>query len=120
MFARIPFATLSRWGRGCLVLSLAALPLLPSCTVSEDTEPFVPASEGATQPKADGARISEEDACSQLLKAESAAYDRLSCDAPELPSCPAFLRPAGGSGCYEYFADSVAACVTAYGAAGSC
>src|SRR6185369_13901765 len=107
MFARMPFASLSRWGRTCLVLSLAGLPLFASCTTSEDTEPFVPAVEGATQPGADGALISEDDACDQLLKAEKAAYKRLGCDAPSFPECPGFLRPGGGSGCYEYSEGSV-------------
>jgi hypothetical protein len=120
MFARMPFASLSRWGRTCLVLSLAGLPLFASCTTSEDTEPFVPAVEGATQPGADGALISEGDACDQLLKAEKAAYKRLGCDAPSYPECPGFLRPGGGSGCYEYSEGSVAACVTAYEHARSC
>jgi hypothetical protein len=120
MFARIPFASLSRWGRTCLVLSLAGLPLFASCTTSEDTEPFVPASEGAKQPKGEGALVSEDDACAELLKAANAAYDRLGCAPTAFPKCPGFLRPGGGSGCYEYYEDSVTACVKAYGDAGSC
>jgi hypothetical protein len=120
MIARIPFASLSRWGQTSLVLALTGLPLLPSCTTSEDTEPFVPAAEGATQPSGDGTLLSEADACSELLKAAQAAYERLGCDAPQFPDCPGFLRPGGGSGCYEYYEDSVTTCVAAYADAGTC
>jgi len=120
MLARIRFASLSRRGQTSLVLALAGLPLLPSCTTSEDTEPFVPAAEGATQPSGDGTLLSEADACSELLKAAQAAYKRLGCDAPEFPDCPGFLRPGGGSGCYEYYENSVKACVATYEGAGAC
>src|ERR1041384_7919717 len=88
MFARIPFASLPRWGRACLVTALASLPLLPSCTASEDTEPFVPAAEGAKQPEGKGALLSEDEACAQLLKAARARHADLGCDAPEWPACP--------------------------------
>lgn len=120
MFARIPSASLSHWGRACLVSALLGLPLFASCTTSEDTEPFVPAVEGARQPSGEGALVSEDDACAQLLDAANEAYDRLGCPAPTFPKCPAFLRPGGGSGCYEYYEDSVAACVAAYEDAPSC
>ena len=101
-------------------MALAGLPLLPSCTTSEDTEPFVPAAEGATQPSGDGTLLSEADACSELLDAATAAYKRLGCKAPEFPDCPGFLRPGGGSGCFEYYENSVRSCVAAYTDAGSC
>ena len=120
MFVRIPSASLSRWGRTSLVLALAGLPLFASCTSSEDTEPFVPASEGATQPQGEGKLVSEESACADLLQAAKAAYKRLGCDAPAYPECPGFLRPGGGSGCYEYYQGSVAACIDQYEHAATC
>jgi hypothetical protein len=120
MFARIPSASLSLWGRSCLVSALLGLPLWVSCTSSEDTEPFVPAAEGARQPAEQGALVSEDDACQRLLDAAQAAYERLNCDAPAFPDCPAFLRPGAGSGCYEYFDDSISACVDAYEGAATC
>jgi hypothetical protein len=120
MFVRIPFASLSRWGRASLLLALSGLPLYVSCTTSEDTEPFVPAVEGAKQPAGEGALLPEADACASLLKSAKAAYVRLQCDVPKYPACPAFIRPAGGSGCYEYYASSVSACQKQYDDAVSC
>jgi|GEM_PF-4206012 len=120
MFARNPSASLSHWGRTCLISALLGLPLFASCTASEDTEPFVPAVEGASQPTASGDLVSEDDACERLLKAAEAAYDRLGCSLPRFPECPGFLRPGGGSGCYEYFDDSVSACEETYEKAPSC
>ena len=120
MFARIPSASLSFWGRSSLALAFLGLPLYASCTSSEDTEPFVPAVEGASQPKAEGSLISEEDACARLLSAAKDAYERLGCDTPDFAECPGFLRPGGGSGCYEYYEGSVAACEKTYKGAPSC
>lgn len=96
------------------------LPLAASCTKSEDTEPYVPAQQGATQPSASGALISEADACDRLRQAYEGTYDDLGCDLPEPPDCPDFIRPGAGSGCYEYYEDSVAACEKAYQDASSC
>jgi hypothetical protein len=120
MFARNPSASLSHWGRTCLISALLGLPLFASCTSSEDTEPFVPAVEGASQPEGSGALVSEDDACRRLLRAANEAYDRLNCDSPIFPACPGFLRPGGGSACYEYFDDSVSACEETYEKAPSC
>jgi hypothetical protein len=120
MFARIPAASLFLWGRSCLVAAFLGLPIFVACTSSEDTEPFVPATEGATQAPAEGSLISEDDACARLLEAALAAYERLGCDAPEYPECPGFLRPGGGTGCYSYYDDSVSACEQAYEDADSC
>jgi len=120
MNARIPSVSLLRWGRTSLVLALAGLPLFASCTSSEDTEPFVPAAEGAKQPSGQGSLVTEAEACDTLLTAANAAYKRLHCEPPQFPDCPGFLRPGGGSGCYDYYEDSVTACVKAYGAADSC
>ena len=110
MFVRMPSFSRSSWRRAGLGLVLLALPLSPGCTKSEDTEPFVPAVEGATQPTGSGSLISEDDACDRLLKAAGAAYKRLGCDAPTFAKCPDYLRPGGGNGCYEYYDDSVSAC----------
>jgi hypothetical protein len=96
------------------------LPLAASCTKSEDTEPYVPAQQGATQPSASGALISEADACDRLRQAYEGTYDDLGCDLPEPPDCPGFIRPGAGSGCYEYYEDSVAACEKAYEDTQSC
>jgi hypothetical protein len=120
MFARIPSSSLPLWGRTCLISAFLGLPLYASCTASEDTEPFVPAAQGAAQPPADGELVSEADACARLLKAANAAYDRLGCDAPSFPKCPGFLRPGGANGCFEYYDDSVTACVSAYEEARTC
>ena len=120
MSARIPSASLSRWGRTSLLVALLGLPLYASCTSSEDTEPYVPAKEGAIQPEAGGDLLSEDDACATLLKAAQVAYNRLHCDLEDLATCPGFLRPGGGSGCYQYYSDSVTACEKSYQDATSC
>lgn len=103
-----------------LVSALVGLSLVPSCTKSEDTEPFVPASEGAIQPEGGGDLLTEEDACSRLAGALLAARKRLGCTGPKPAECPGFLRPGGGDGCYEYSEDSVEACEGAYEDAFSC
>jgi hypothetical protein len=120
MFARNPSASLALWGRTCLISALLGLPLFASCAASEDTEPFVPAVEGARQPKGSGVLVSEDEACERLLKKAEAAYERVGCTSPRFAECPGFLRPGGGSGCYEYFDDSVSACEETYENAVSC
>ncbi|HYQ18083.1 MAG TPA: hypothetical protein VEQ58_20055 [Polyangiaceae bacterium] len=101
-------------------MALAGLPFFASCTSSEDTEPFIPAVEGAKQPSGSGKLVSEDAACERVLAAAKSAYARLGCDAPKLGDCPGFVRPAGGSGCFEYYETSVAACESSYKDAGSC
>jgi hypothetical protein len=118
MIVRVP-TSFARWGRSSLALALSGL-LYASCTSSEDTEPFLPPVLGAQQPEGGGDLVSEDDACERLRSAALDAYDSLGCDEPDFEACPAFLRPAGGSGCYEYSADSVDACEEAYEAATSC
>jgi len=118
MIVRILSAYSSRWGRASSALLLAVL-LPTSCTTDEDTEPHVPAMSGATQPEPGGALLSEDEACERLLTATQGAYDRLGCDA-SFAECPAFLRPGGGSGCYEYFEGSIEACEVAFDDASSC
>ena len=75
---------------------------------------------GATQPEGGGALLSEADACERVRSAALDAYDQLNCDEPTFPECPAFLRPGGGSGCYEYREGSIEACEQAYEEASSC
>jgi len=120
MFARIPSASLPRRGHSLLLSALVGLSLVPSCTKSEDTEPFIPASEGATQPEGGGALLTEDDACSRLRTAWAGAQKRLNCAGPVAAECPGFIRPAGGNGCYEYSEDSVEACEKSYKDAFSC
>ncbi len=120
MFARIPSDLLPRGGRSLLLSALVGLSLVASCTKSEDTEPFIPASEGATQPEGGGSLLTEAEACSRLLDAAAGARKKLGCDGPDLAECPGFLRPGGGSGCYEYSEKSVAACEDAYQDAVTC
>jgi hypothetical protein len=94
--------------------------LVASCTTDEDTEPHVPSMPGGTQPEGSGALLSEEDACERARSAALGAYERLNCDEPTFPECPAFLRPGAGSGCYEYREGSIEACEQAYEDAPSC
>ena len=75
---------------------------------------------GATQPKGSGDLISEDEACERLRSAALAAYEDLRCVEPDYPECPGFLRPGGGSGCYEYREGSVTSCERAYEDATSC
>jgi hypothetical protein len=118
MIVPVP-STLPRWGRSSLALALSGL-LYASCTGSEDTEPYVPAVSGATQPEAGGDMIGEEEACDRLKSAAEDAYERLGCPEPDFEECPAFVRPAGGSGCYEYSEGSIEACEDIYENADSC
>ncbi|MDF3069363.1 MAG: hypothetical protein K0R38_4964 [Polyangiaceae bacterium] len=120
MFARIPSALLPRRGHLLLVSALVGLAVVSSCTKSEDTEPFVPASEGAIQPEGGGTLLTEEEACGRLLDAYAAARKSLGCPGPKLSECPGFLRPGGGNACYQYSERSVEACEEAYDDAFSC
>ena len=122
MIVRIASALSPYWpraGRFSFCLAVSAL-VFASCTTDEDTEPHVPAMSGATQPEGGGALLSEDDACDRLRSAALGAYDRLGCDEPAFPECPAFIRPGGGSGCYEYQEDSIEACEQAYEDAATC
>jgi hypothetical protein len=120
MLARMPFASLARWGRVSLVVALPGLWLSASCTPSEDTEPFIPAREGPSQASGRGTLVSADIACERLRAAAEDAYDRLRCDDLSAGDCPAFLGPAGGNGCYEYADESIAKCEAAYEDARSC
>jgi len=116
----MPSVSRVRWGRLSLAAVLSGLPLLAGCTSSEDTEPFVPAVQGAKQPSGSGKLVGEDAACERVLKAAKSAYARLGCEAPAFAECPGFVRPAGGSGCFEYYESSVASCESSYEDAGSC
>lgn len=120
MLVPLPSALSARWGRFGLVSALAGLALCVSCTSSEDTEPFIPATEGAQQPSGSGALLSEADACERVREAARNAYERLHCAAPTFAVCPDYVRPGGASGCYEYYEASVAACEKAYEDARTC
>ncbi|HEY6079408.1 MAG TPA: hypothetical protein VIW29_11425 [Polyangiaceae bacterium] len=95
------------------------LPVYLSCTSDQDTEPFVPALPGATQPVASGSLLSEGEACERLLEAATSAYAEHGCEL-EHAECPDFIRSAGASGCYEYQEESVEECESSYAAATSC
>jgi hypothetical protein len=102
-----------------MVAVAALLPAYVSCTKDQDTEPFVPSLPGATQPVGSGDDLlSEDDACERLLSAATAAYEKANCPF-EPVECPAFIRPAGASGCYEYSEDSLKECESTYESAGS-
>jgi hypothetical protein len=117
MIVRVPDR--SRWRRSTLAVALLGL-AYASCTTSEDTEPYVPAEEGAIQPGGDGALLDEDEACERVKSAAEDAYGRLRCDAPTFAACPGFIRPGAGNGCYAYYEESVEACEEAYADAGSC
>jgi hypothetical protein len=120
MLTPMPSALLARWGGVGLVAMLVGFPLFASCTSSEDTEPFIPATQGAKQPSGSGDLVSEAEACDRVRQAAADAYDRLRCPAPAFADCPEYVRPGGASGCYEYYETSVAACEQAYEGARSC
>ena len=100
-------------------LALVAWVLASACTKSKDTYDPEPPERGAVQPDGGGARLSEPSACNQLKAAESAARSALNC-APVSRACPAFIRPAGGEGCFEYSEASVKACAALYGSFTRC
>ncbi len=102
-----------------LCLGMLALAAAVSCTSVKDTESYVPSQPGAVQPDTTGKFVAEDSACSQLTKAEAKARSGLSCDAAKR-TCPDYIRPAGGEGCFEYDQGSIDACVKLYGTFESC
>ena len=107
------FALMSRAKKRVVLVGLAALALAAACTESKDTEDYAPSERGAVQPDAGGTLLSESNACALLKTAEAAARAALSCSALSR-ACPAFIRPAGGEGCFEYSQASVKACEAQY------
>jgi hypothetical protein len=90
--------------------SLLLLGLGGSCTETDETEPFVPPRQGASQPGGGGKKLSEDEACERVREAEEAARVDLQCSDLERPACPYYVRPAG-TGCWEFSEESVSACV---------
>jgi hypothetical protein len=102
-----------------LCVSLVVAVLAASCTSTHDTADVVPPLPGAFQSDAGGKLIDEATACAELTQAESSARAALGCDAP-MRDCPAYIRPAGGAGCFLYDEASVAGCVDHFNSFGSC
>ncbi|HWZ87263.1 MAG TPA: hypothetical protein VNW92_00385 [Polyangiaceae bacterium] len=102
-----------------LCVSLVVAVLAASCTSSHDTADVVPAPPGAFQSDAGGKLIDEATACAELTQAESSARAALGCAAP-MRDCPAYIRPAGGAGCFLYDEASVAGCVDQFNTFGTC
>ncbi|MET0790641.1 MAG: hypothetical protein ABW061_03910 [Polyangiaceae bacterium] len=100
-------------------LSCAALVAAASCTSQKDTQAFVPSGRGAVQPDAGGALLSEAAACAKLKAAESSARSTLGC--PSLTrECPSYIRPAGGSDCFQYSQPSIDGCATLFASFTTC
>ena len=102
-----------------LCLGLLAFATVASCSSVKDDEAFVPSTPGAVQPAPSGKFVDEASACSQLTTAESKARSDLKCDAAK-HSCPDYIRPAGGEGCFEYDQGTVTACAKLFGTFTSC
>jgi hypothetical protein len=102
-----------------LCVSLVVAVLAASCTSTHDTADVVPPLRGAFQSDAGGKLIDEATACAELTQAESSARAALGCDALKR-DCPAYIRPAGGAGCFLYDEASVAGCVDHFNSFGSC
>ena len=98
----------------CVSLLMAA-----SCTSDTETDAYVPSEPGAVQPNSGGPLLAEADACAQLKGAESSARSKLGC-AAVTRDCPSFVRPAGGSGCFQYSKASIAACASLFESFGDC
>src|SRR5687767_7681161 len=93
-----------------LICALGLFAASTGCGSSTDTKDTVPARPAFEMPDGGGAKISESEACSLLSQALSGSAQRLMCTAPAV-SCPSYVRPAGGEGCFEYDEASVTACV---------
>ncbi len=102
-----------------LCLGLLAVAAAASCTTAKDTEATMPSKPGAVQPQPNGKFVTEDSACSQLTKAEAKARSGLSCDAAK-HTCPDYIRPAGGEGCFEYDQGSITGCVSVFESFTSC
>lgn len=106
----------------CVCASLFALllgALGASCSSTHDSAAVIPPQGGAVQPDGGGKLVDEDTACAALVKAEADARSKLGCDAVKR-TCPAFVRPAGGEGCFVYDQASITACGTAFDGFTSC
>ncbi len=106
----------------CVCASLFALllgALGASCSSTPDTAEVIPPLGGAVQPDGGGKLVDEDTACAALVKAETDARTKLRCDSVT-HSCPSFIRPAGGEGCFVYDQTSIDACSTLYAGFSSC
>jgi hypothetical protein len=92
--------------------ALGVLAAQTGCGSSSDTKDTVPARPGFQMPEGGSARLGEAEACTELSQALSGSAQRLGCSAAPV-SCPSYVRPAGGEGCFEYDDASVKACVNA-------
>jgi hypothetical protein len=102
-----------------LCLSMFAVVAAASCTTAKDTESYVPSKVGVVQPEPNGQLVDEASACAQFTKAEAKARADLSCDAVKR-TCPAFIRPAGGEGCFQYDQGTINGCVKLFGTFTTC
>lgn len=105
-------------GIGALGLLLAGW--ATACSESKDTNPVVTPKSGAFQPTPNGVTIGEADACEAITAAEDAKRSALGCGSVQRAPCPEYIRPAGGSDCYEYDEGTVNECVSYYGGLTSC
>jgi len=90
-----------------------------SCSSTPDTADVIPPLPGAVQPDGGGSLVDEDTACAALVKAEADARSKLGCDAVKR-TCPGFIRPAGGEGCFVYDQASIDSCRTIYAGLTSC
>ena len=90
-----------------------------SCSSTQDTADVIPPQGGAVQPDGGGKQVDEATACAALVKAEADARTKLGCDAVKR-TCPGFIRPAGGEGCFTYDQASITACGAIFDAFTSC
>lgn len=101
-------------------LSLLVMGWVTACTESKDTNPVVTPKVGAYQPAPSGVLIDEAEACQAITAAEDAARGSLGCGTVQRAPCPEYIRPAGGSSCYQYDQGTVDACVSYYGSLSAC
>jgi hypothetical protein len=103
----------------------AACLLLPCCLMAacDDVElgDTIRAEEGMVQPRGNGEPIDEQAACARIVSAEEQARFRVGCPDPQvLPTCPAYVRPAGTRTCLMYDEGTVEACERVIGDYQSC
>ncbi len=105
---------------GIGALSLLVVGWVTACSESKDTNPVVTPKSGAYQPEPSGTTIGEDEACQALTAAEDAQRSALGCGSVQRAPCPDYVRPAGGSGCYEYDEGTVNECASYYAGLTNC